>query len=58
MNNHAHTLVNGITGILASAGAVLTTYQTQLEWWVRVASSFACLTVSIITIYNLIKRKK
>lgn len=58
MNNHAHTLLNGITGIVASAGTVLTTFQTQLEWWVRMAGSLVGLLIAIISLYNLINRKK
>ncbi len=58
MNNHAHTLLNGITGIVASAGTVLTTFQTQLEWWVRMAGSLVGLLIAIISLYNLLNRKK
>jgi len=58
MNSHAHTLFNGITGILASAGSVLTTFQTQLEWWVRMAGSCVGLLIALISLYNLLKPKK
>jgi hypothetical protein len=58
MNSHAHTLLNGITGILASAGSVLTTFQTQLEWWVRMTGSFVGLLIALISLWNLVKPKK
>ena len=51
-------MLNGITGILASAGTVLTTFQTQLEWWVRMAGSFVGLLIALISLYNLLKPKK
>jgi len=58
MNHHAHTIWNGVTGTLASAGAVITTFQTQLEWWVRMSGSCVGLMIALITLWNLIKPKK
>jgi heme A synthase len=58
MNHHYHTVVNGIAGVSASLGAVLTTFQEQLEWGVRVTGGFLGIIVAGITIYNLLKNKK
>jgi hypothetical protein len=57
MNPHYHTVVNGIAGVSASLGAVLTTFQTQLEWWIRVSGGILGILVALITIYNLLRKK-
>jgi hypothetical protein len=57
MNHHYHTVVNGIAGVSASLGAVLTTFQTQLEWWIRVSGGILGILVALITIYNLLRKK-
>jgi succinate-acetate transporter protein len=36
---------------------VLTTFQTQLEWWIRVSGGILGILVAIITIYNLLRKK-
>jgi hypothetical protein len=56
MSHHYHTLVNGTTGILASATSVITTFQTQLEWWVRMSCSIVGLIIALISLYNLITK--
>jgi hypothetical protein len=58
MSHHYHTIVNGATGILASATSVISTFQTQLEWWVRMSGSFIGLIIAIISLYNLIAKPK
>jgi hypothetical protein len=56
MNHYYHTIVNGIAGITASLGAVLTTFQTQLEWWIRISGGILGIMVTLITIYNLLRK--
>ena len=56
MNHHYHTLSNGIAGVLASFGAVITTFQTQLEWWVRMSGGLLGLAIGCITLYNLFRK--
>lgn len=56
MNHHYHTVVNGIAGMTASLGAVITTFQTQLEWWVRMSGGCLGLAIGCITLYNLIRK--
>jgi hypothetical protein len=56
MNHHYHTLCNGIAGMTASFGAVITTFQTQLEWWVRMTGGLFGLAIAGITLYNLIRK--
>jgi succinate-acetate transporter protein len=52
------TAINGIIGVLSSGFAVLTTFQEQLEWVVRVTGGFLGIIVVCITIYNLLRKKK
>ena len=56
MNHYYHTLINGIAGMTASLGAVITTFQTQLEWWVRMTGGLLGLAIACITLYNLIRK--
>lgn len=56
MSHHQSTIVNGIIGMLASTGTVLTTFQTQLEWGIRVTAGIGGIVVTILTSYNLIKK--
>ena len=56
MNHYYHTVVNGIAGMTASLGAVITTFQTQLEWWVRMTGGLLGLAIGCITLYNLIRK--
>jgi len=60
MQEHSltHTLVNGALGMLASFLAVLSSFQEQLEYGVRMTGALIGCLVGIITLYNLIKKKK
>ena len=58
MNHTAHTLINGIAGTCASAIAVLTTFQEQLEWWIRVSGGILGIAIACITLCKLLNQKK
>jgi len=58
MNPTAHTLTNGIAGMCASALAVLTTFQEQLEWWIRISGGVLGLMIACITLCKLLHQKK
>jgi hypothetical protein len=45
-------------GMLASTGTVLTTFQTQFEWGIRVTAGIGGIVVTVLTSYNLIKKLK
>jgi hypothetical protein len=47
---------NGIAGILSSSLAVITTFQTELDWWVRFLGSLILLAISSISLYNMISQ--
>lgn len=49
-----HTLINGITGVCASTLGVLSTFQEQLEWWLRITGGFLGVVIGMITLLNLI----
>jgi hypothetical protein len=48
--------VNGFTGIMASSLALITSFQTELDWWVRFSSSVILLAISIVSLYNMISQ--
>ena len=47
---------NGITGAIASSLAVITTFQEQLDWWVRFSGSVILLAISAVSLYNMISQ--
>jgi len=48
--------LNGITGIMSSSLAVITSFQTELDWWVRFLGSVILLAISSISLYNMIRQ--
>lgn len=60
MNEHstAYNLLNGLVGSAASALGVLAQFQEQLGWALKTASTSLLICVSIVTLYNLLKKKK
>jgi hypothetical protein len=48
--------LNGVTGILSSSLAVITSFQTELDWWVRFLGSVILLAISSISLYNMIRQ--
>lgn len=57
MTNH-HTLLNGFVGVLATTGSVITSFQTQLEWWFRMTSLGLGIVVGLITLHKLLTKKQ
>jgi len=57
MSENCHTLANGIIGFAASCLGVLSTFQEQLEWWMRMTGGMLGIVVAIITLWNLLKPK-
>jgi len=60
MGEHSATydLVNGLIGSAASALGGVTQFQEQLDWALKTTSTFLLICVSIVTLYNLLKKKK
>jgi len=58
MNQHCYTITNGFIGTWAGTIGFITSFQEQLDGWVRTATGVGTLIVVILTIRNLIKNKK
>ena len=60
MNEHslAHTLCNGLLGMAASSLAVITSFQEQIEYSVRMTGALIGCVIGAITLYNLLNKKK
>ena len=61
MNEHhsvGYNLLNGFVGSAASALGVVTQFQEQLDWALKTTSTFLLICVSLVTLYNLLKKKK
>jgi len=52
-----YNLVNGLIGIVASSLGVITQFQEQLDWALKTSSTMLLICVSIVTLYNLLKKK-
>jgi len=53
-DTHAHNFLNGLIGISGSLFAVLTTFQEQMEWWIRVTGGLLGILIALITLLNFI----
>jgi xanthine/uracil permease len=60
MHEHSftYTLFNGLLGMSASVLAVITSFQEQLEYSVRMTGALIGCVVGAITLYNLLNKKK
>lgn len=60
MNDHSISsiLSNGIIGVCSSSLAIITTFQEQLEWWVRITGGLMALSVAAVSLYRLIRHTK
>jgi hypothetical protein len=48
------TIGNGIAGVASSSLAVISTFQVELDWWVRITGGLLGCAVAAITLYRLI----
>jgi len=55
MNHMQQTIINGIVGTTSSFLGVITTFQTQLDWWVRISGGLLGIAVALITLHKLLK---
>jgi len=53
-DSHSHTIINAITGISGGVFAVLTSYQEQLEFWIRVTGGMLGIAVALVSLLTLI----
>jgi hypothetical protein len=50
-------ILNGLTGLAASTFSVITTFQEQLEWWVRISGGLLGILVALVSVYRLLFAK-
>jgi len=50
-------LVMGVSGMTLNALAVITSMQEQIEWGFRIFSLVVGITVGLLTIWSLLKKK-
>jgi type III secretory pathway component EscS len=53
-----YTALNGAIGAMASFLGVVTQFQEQLDWVLKTTSTSLLICVSLVTLYNLLKKKK
>jgi hypothetical protein len=60
MHEHSTTynVLNGLIGASASFLGVVTQFQEQLDWALKTTSTLLLICVSIVTLYNLLKKRK
>ena len=53
---HGKDLVHGIAGTVAPALGVITSFQEQLEWGLRMTSLTVGLVVGLLSLFRLIRK--
>ena len=56
--NSTYNLVNGLIGFCCSLLGVITQFQEELDAVLKTSSTILLCCVSIVTLYNQIKKKK
>ena len=54
---NSETITKGLTGLSGSLIAVVSPYAEFVQWFIQVIGGLLGITVAIITLYNLIKKK-
>lgn len=58
MEEHHHTLAKGAVGIGANLLGVITSFQQELEWWLRISSLAVGLVVGLLTAWSIIRKAR
>jgi hypothetical protein len=60
MNGHSHlyNLVNGAVGTVASLLGVISTFQEQFEYGVRITGGIIGILVGLITLFNFARKRR
>lgn len=60
MNEHSHlyNLVNGAIGTVASLLGVISTFQEQFEYGVRITGGVIGILVGLITLFNFARKRR
>ena len=51
-------LTNGATGLAGSMLSVITTFQEQLEWYVRMTGGLLGVAIATVSLYRLLRKNK
>lgn len=51
-----HTVINASIGLSASFLAVITSFQQEIEWWVRISSSVVGLLIAIMSLILMVRK--
>ena len=55
---HHHTLAKGALGAGANLLGVITSFQQELEWWLRITSLGVGVLVGILTAWSIIRKAR
>ena len=60
MHEHSHhyNLVNGAIGTVGSLLGVISTFQEQLEFSVRITGGLIGIAIGLVTLYNFARKRK
>jgi hypothetical protein len=50
-------ITNGIIGAASSSLAIISTFQEQFEWWVRITGGLLLIGVSAVTLFRALCKK-
>jgi putative Mn2+ efflux pump MntP len=57
-HHYCYQIVNGCLGMIASAFGIISTFQTQLEWWIRITGGLLGIVIAAITLYKMLTKPK
>lgn len=50
------TVTSASVGVSASVIAVITSFQQEIEWWVRISTSVVGLMIAILSLYIMVRK--
>lgn len=50
------TATSASVGVSASAISVITSFQQEIEWWVRISTSVIGLMIAIVSLYIMVRK--
>jgi putative flippase GtrA len=50
------TATSASVGVSASVIAVITSFQQEIEWWVRISTSVIGLMIAIVSLYIMVRK--
>ena len=55
--SNSEILSRGVAGLTGSTIAVLAPYQEYIQWFIQVLGGILGITVAVLTLWNLIRKK-